>query len=681
MAKEKLKQLQDLIGSIQKSAQVAQTTKPNEFESFETDDDNEDDDDGDGPYGSPVAAAAAAIVNHENNFKSPMANRASNGSSLAMLQKSLNSSTSPKIVSQLPPPTPQHTHHQQQQPTNKSDENLDLSYFSDTGSLKIKGHRIDPPQSIMIHGNDDDDDNDEDEEGDDDGAFSPSDNLWSQMKHQLHMRDQLRGNKKELEELIQKERFLYERLNEKQQQQHNTGVAPIGQNDDENDDEEQFSENSDEDDRVPQASKKQQENLCSADELIITSDQGRDRRQTRADPIGRFTVMVEKHFHELKANQQQYQIQMIEQLQSLKSQATSSQQQQQQQQHSASAVQFQMQNDMYLQHNSQIQIQQLIFNLNAAYRELSIQRNDINTLTQKLNELTGQVNSQKPQSISVVDDKSKAQQLASNPTASRQRHTSTSSTSTSPAKTNVDPSRLKGADHMHKTVTTNVVRNSGSLSSNSASVLSLNFDELREKIYSEVASLISQNETRPQYLLNLFRELQNLKTKNSRDQALKSIFNISTRYIGMLLASIDIIILFCMNNLNKKKRVDADKPGQETTTTTTVKPTMTSAIEENKTRVITLQMKPKPDEIANQVMSIMNRFIRDFNISLKLYINPQYINDLINRLVNILKEKDQFDDYLRLYQNQLCSYVKEVSPRYVRKVIENDSVIVVVNIF
>ena len=71
------------------------------------------------------------------------------------------------------------------------------------------------------------------------------------------------------------------------------------------------------------------------------------------------------------------------------------------------------------------------------------------------------------------------------------------------------------------TVTTNALPTATTITS---------FDDLRETIYSEVASLISQNETRPHYLLNLFRELQHLKSKNSRDQALKSIFNISSRH-------------------------------------------------------------------------------------------------------------------------------------------------------
>ena len=46
------------------------------------------------------------------------------------------------------------------------------------------------------------------------------------------------------------------------------------------------------------------------------------------------------------------------------------------------------------------------------------------------------------------------------------------------------------------------------------------FEELRETIYTEVATLISQNESRPQYLLSLFRELQGLTSDLMRQRAI-----------------------------------------------------------------------------------------------------------------------------------------------------------------
>ena len=46
------------------------------------------------------------------------------------------------------------------------------------------------------------------------------------------------------------------------------------------------------------------------------------------------------------------------------------------------------------------------------------------------------------------------------------------------------------------------------------------FEELRETIYTEVATLISQNESRPQYLLQLFSELQGMTSDLMRQRAI-----------------------------------------------------------------------------------------------------------------------------------------------------------------
>lgn len=49
------------------------------------------------------------------------------------------------------------------------------------------------------------------------------------------------------------------------------------------------------------------------------------------------------------------------------------------------------------------------------------------------------------------------------------------------------------------------------------------FEVLRETIYSEVATLISQNESRPHFLIELFHELQLLDTDYLRQRALYSL--------------------------------------------------------------------------------------------------------------------------------------------------------------
>jgi pericentriolar material 1 protein len=57
------------------------------------------------------------------------------------------------------------------------------------------------------------------------------------------------------------------------------------------------------------------------------------------------------------------------------------------------------------------------------------------------------------------------------------------------------------------------------------------FDALRETIYSEVATLIANNESRPHFLIELFRELQLLTTDYLRQRALYGIQDLVTRFL------------------------------------------------------------------------------------------------------------------------------------------------------
>uniref|UniRef100_A0A3P8RDC1 Pericentriolar material 1 protein C-terminal domain-containing protein n=1 Tax=Astatotilapia calliptera TaxID=8154 RepID=A0A3P8RDC1_ASTCA len=58
------------------------------------------------------------------------------------------------------------------------------------------------------------------------------------------------------------------------------------------------------------------------------------------------------------------------------------------------------------------------------------------------------------------------------------------------------------------------------------------FETLRETIYSEVATLISQNESRPHFLIELFHELQLLNTDYLRQRALYSLQDIVSRHLA-----------------------------------------------------------------------------------------------------------------------------------------------------
>ena len=62
----------------------------------------------------------------------------------------------------------------------------------------------------------------------------------------------------------------------------------------------------------------------------------------------------------------------------------------------------------------------------------------------------------------------------------------------------------------------------------------------RDAVYGEVASLIAANESRPQFLMELFRELQSLHSDSQRIDALRSIQRIQDKQ--KVSVSFDIII-------------------------------------------------------------------------------------------------------------------------------------------
>ncbi|XP_068870046.1 pericentriolar material 1 protein isoform X5 [Aphelocoma coerulescens] len=69
------------------------------------------------------------------------------------------------------------------------------------------------------------------------------------------------------------------------------------------------------------------------------------------------------------------------------------------------------------------------------------------------------------------------------------------------------------------------------MSSETGSDLSM-FEALRDTIYSEVATLISQNESRPHFLIELFHALQLLNTDYLRQRALYALQDIVTRHLS-----------------------------------------------------------------------------------------------------------------------------------------------------
>ncbi|KAF5271184.1 hypothetical protein FQR65_LT05328 [Abscondita terminalis] len=63
------------------------------------------------------------------------------------------------------------------------------------------------------------------------------------------------------------------------------------------------------------------------------------------------------------------------------------------------------------------------------------------------------------------------------------------------------------------------------------------FEELRENVYKEVANLISANESRPHFLIQLFRDLQHVNSDSLRGRTLQSIQTVLTNSLSILESS------------------------------------------------------------------------------------------------------------------------------------------------
>jgi hypothetical protein len=58
------------------------------------------------------------------------------------------------------------------------------------------------------------------------------------------------------------------------------------------------------------------------------------------------------------------------------------------------------------------------------------------------------------------------------------------------------------------------------------------FEALSESVYSEVAALISSNENRPHFLIQLFRDLQMISSDPLRQRTLQSIQEVVSQYLA-----------------------------------------------------------------------------------------------------------------------------------------------------
>ncbi|XP_069780639.1 pericentriolar material 1 protein isoform X3 [Narcine bancroftii] len=170
------------------------------------------------------------------------------------------------------------------------------------------------------------------------------------------------------------------------------------------------------------------------------------------------------------------------------------------------------------------------------------------------------------------------------------------------------------------------------LSSEAGSDFSL-FEALRDNIYSEVATLISQNESRPHFLIELFHELQLLNTDYLRQRALYVLQDIVTQHLseksckreGHTLSQSSHVWMTCNSELTPSESL-ATSDDEETCDKTAEQQTL---------------IKIQQDENAEYIESLDNAS----SLSSSSHFEPFASDDLGNTVIHFDKALSRMKEY------------------------------------
>ncbi|RNA20249.1 pericentriolar material 1 [Brachionus plicatilis] len=562
----------------------------------------------------------------------------------------------------------------------------------------------------------------------DERCHSPSDLLWSKMKKQLAMRENLRNQKSELEECIRDEYSKHDfgksqMLESKHEDANEILSAYRGflmrgaeldkkcQNDQERESE-----------RSEQNSEMNRKKRLSESTVSEWGDDDQESKVSETKPSANLDKLSDK-IECILLNQQKMNEQIFSKFSELfekKSVEQSSQ---------SNQAQFQ----------TQLHIQQLMFNLNTAYHEISTQRSEISRLNEQMTSVNKQLAElTRTKSVSNTiginteweerNEPSRASIVAALPSYFYNRKKEQSNAEKNDytddfeelddeeEKKNAKKNELRTESSLSSTSNPRSSLSSSTLSlrkslmkhrtsQSSALYKSLTFDKMREQIYSEVAALISQNESRPFYLLNLFKELQFIKDKNARDQALKSIFNISNRQSNLKLSAIKK----SHSNEDKtyaSKRYESDRQNEADEESTPFESDSLS------NTVIFVRNSPKarvdqrashssgssimgleeeaPGADSQNIGAEVKKLISKIIVSVKNWenfdsdeesssgsaerskekksvFNSDYLDEVIEKVHQALGQSAKHSDYLNYYAAQLTCYLKDALAKYADK--------------
>ncbi|XP_071361743.1 pericentriolar material 1 protein isoform X5 [Trachinotus anak] len=228
------------------------------------------------------------------------------------------------------------------------------------------------------------------------------------------------------------------------------------------------------------------------------------------------------------------------------------------------------------------------------------------------------------------------------------------------------------------------------------------FEALRETIYSEVATLISQNESRPHFLIELFHELQLLNTDYLRQRALYSLQDIVTRHLAEKSAAQDQLpplgpVVWAAGSQSEltpseslatsdaevveknlrltqdtmKKRDDAESVDNDSTmsTSSNLEPFANDDLEGVAGDVQCPQIDTQ--QLDRQIKAIMTEVIPFLKENMDEVCSLQLLTSVRRMVLNLTQQHDESKEFVRFFHRQLGGILQDSLSKFVGRTLKD----------
>ncbi|XP_014868006.1 PREDICTED: pericentriolar material 1 protein isoform X5 [Poecilia mexicana] len=215
------------------------------------------------------------------------------------------------------------------------------------------------------------------------------------------------------------------------------------------------------------------------------------------------------------------------------------------------------------------------------------------------------------------------------------------------------------------------------------------FEALRETIYSEVATLISQNESRPHFLIELFHELQLLNTDYLRQRALYSLQDIVTKHLAVRRAAEDqlpplgsvvwtagsqseltpsqslvtsdeeVLEKNLRHEQDLKRREDAESVDNDSniSTSSNLEPFASDDLESAANGVHCPQIDTQ--QLDRQIKAIMTEVIPFLKENMNEVCSHQLLTSVRRMVLTLTQQNDESKEFVRFFHKQLGGILQE----------------------